>query len=458
MTTRTSELPAAGAFLAERFPQGGRVLCAVSGGLDSMCLLHFLDTWGRANGFTPAAAHFHHQLRAAAADDQRFVESWCAARHIPCFIGSGDTRALAETQGLSIEEAARNLRYAFLEETARREGFDAILTAHHADDNAETVLLNLVRGTGLRGLGGIPRQRDGILRPFLEVSRAELAAYAAAHHIPHVEDASNADPDAAARNFLRLEVMPLLRQVNPRAVEHINAAGRRLRVVDRSLEEEAARRTAHVEVREGRVTLAGQALAEATAAVRPRMLLRLFDLLGVGRRDITAAHLNAILRLMRNTLRGRESRLDLPHGVTARYCREWLILETRPQPLTEVQLLPDCPVTWGDYTLTLLDRREGPGLALRPRRQEERMSLTVGPCQAGDRLTLPGERGGRTVKRLCLDRHITLAERDRLPAVYLGDRLAAVWGLGVDVEFAPEGEPCRFIQIMKKTEENHHEK
>ena len=86
------------------------------------------------------------------------------------------------------------------------------------------------------------------------------------------------------------------------------------------------------------------------------------------------------------------------------------------------------------------------------------MSLTVGPCQAGDRLTLPGERGGRTVKRLCLDRHITLAERDRLPAVYLGDRLAAVWGLGVDQEFAPEGEPCRFIQIMKNTEENHHEK
>ena len=136
------------------------------------------------------------------------------------------------------------------------------------------------------------------------------------------------------------------------------------------------------------------------------MLLRLFNLLGVGRRDITAAHLNAILYLTRNTLWGRESRLDLPHGVTARYCREWLILETRPQLLTEVQLLPGCPVTWGDYRLTLLDQPEGEGLALRPWRQGEPMGLTVGPAEPGDRLILPETHGGgRSVKRLCLDPH-----------------------------------------------------
>ena len=179
---------------------------------------------------------------------------------------------------------------------------------------------------------------------------------------------------------------------------HINDAGRRLRVVDRSLEEEAARRTACVEVQEGRVTLSKQALAEAPDAVKPRMLLRLFDLLGVGRRDITAAHLNAILYLTRNTLWGRESRLDLPHGVTARYCREWLIL----------------PETHG---------------------------------------------GGRSVKRLCLDRRISLTERDRLPAIYAGGCLAAVWRLGVDEAFSVSaGEPCRFIQIAEAAKERDHEK
>ena len=279
----------------------------------------------------------------------------------------GTSGALWSGRALSLEEAARKLRYDFLRQEAEKLGQHIkIYTAHHADDNAETILFNLIRGTGVAGLTGMAYQQNGICRPLLDVTREELAAYAAARHIPHVEDTTNADPGAAARNFLRLEVMPRLRQINPRAVEHINDAGRRLRVADQSLEEEAARRTAHVEVQEGRVTLSRQALAEATDAVRPRMLLRLFDLLGVGRRDITAAHLQAILHLTRDTLWGRESRVDLPQGVTARYCREWLILETRPQLLTEVQLLQECPVAWGDYRITLLDHREGRDLPFGP--------------------------------------------------------------------------------------------
>lgn len=236
-----------------------------------------------------------------------------------------------EREGLSLEEAARKLRYNFLHQEAEKLGQHIkIYTAHHADDNAETILFNLIRGTGVAGLTGMAYQQNGICRPLLDVTREELAAYAAARHIPHVEDTTNADPGARGpETSSGWRSCPRLRQINPRAVEHINDAGRRLRVADQSLEEEAARRTAHVEVQEGRVTLSRQALAEATDAVRPRMLLRLFDLLGVGRRDITAAHLQAILHLTRDTLWGRESRVDLPQGVTARYCREWLILETR---------------------------------------------------------------------------------------------------------------------------------
>ena len=442
--------------------RGRSVLCAVSGGLDSMCLLDLLDRWCRERDGRVVAAHFNHRLRGTESDrDETFVRDWCAAHDISFVSGSGDVRGLAEREGLSLEEAARNLRYAFLRQEAEKLGPRIrIYTAHHADDNAETILFNLIRGTGVAGLTGMAYQQDGIYRPLLHVARAELADYAAAYGIPHVEDSTNGDPDAAARNYLRLEVLPRLKQINPRAVEHINSAGRRLRVVDRSLEEEAVRRTAHVEAREGRVTLSKRALAEAPDAVKPRMLLRLFDLLGVGRRDITAAHLNAILYLTRNTLWGRESRVDLPHGVTARYCREWLILETRPQLLTEVQLLPGCPVTWGDFRLTLLDHREGEGLAIRLRRQGEPMGLTVGPAALGDRLVLPETHGGgRSVKRLCLDRRISLTERDRLPAIYAGGCLAAVWRLGVDEAFSVSaGEPCRFIQIAEAAKERDHEK
>ena len=183
-------------------PEGG-ALCAVSGGLDSMCLLEMTVRQGQKQGRRVAAAHFNHQLRGAEADrDEAFVRDWCAAREIPFFAGRGDVRAFAEKTGRTVEEAARQLRYKFLEETRRREGFGCILTAHHADDSAETMLLNLLRGTGLKGLTGIPEKRDCILRPLLSVTRAELAAYAAEHRIPFVEDSTNGDgrcgPERAA--------------------------------------------------------------------------------------------------------------------------------------------------------------------------------------------------------------------------------------------------------------------
>ncbi len=232
--TTTNELPAAAEFLGRRFPHGGRVLCAVSGGLDSMCLLHFML---EQPGFRVTAAHFNHRLRGAEADrDESFVRDYCAQRHIPFVSGSGDVRALAEREGLSTEEAARRLRYAFLKETAAERGCDAILTAHHADDNAETMLLNLLRGTGSAGLAGIPPVRGNICRPFLRVTRLELAEYAQNHHIPHVEDETNDDPDAAARNALRGSVLPVLRQLNPRFAENMARTASILREESDALE------------------------------------------------------------------------------------------------------------------------------------------------------------------------------------------------------------------------------
>lgn len=437
-----------------------RVLCAVSGGLDSMCLLYMLNAWCKERDGQVIAAHFNHQLRCEAADrDETFVRDICAKWDIPLTVGRGDVRELAERERRTIEEAARILRYDFLRKTAEAEDCAVICTAHHAGDNAETILLNLVRGTGLKGLTGIEWRRGPLRRPLLDVTRTELEAYAAEWNIPHIEDETNADPEAASRNFLRLQVMPLLKELNPRAVEHISRTAGQLRTIDRSLENDAAERTAHVEARNGRVTLSMDALAQAPDAVKPRMLLRLFDLLGVGRKDIGAVHLNAILDLTRRTAWGKEGRISLPHGVTARYCRRWLILETRPQILTEVQLLPRQSLHWGDYALTLLDRREEEGIALRWQgRPGESPVITVGPCPPGERLALPGARGSRSVKRLCLDRRISLEERDRLPAVYVNGKLAAVWRLGVDTAFAPEEEmPCRFIKIRHIVEEDGHD-
>ena len=424
-----------------------------------MCLLFMLDEWCKERGGQVAAAHFNHRLRGAAADrDEEFVRDICARWGIPLTVGREDVGEYAKREGLSLEEAARNLRYAFLRRTAAERECERLYTAHHADDNAETVLLNLIRGTGLTGLTGMDWEQSGVCRPLLSVTRAELEAYAARWEVPHVEDETNADPEAAARNLLRLHVMPLLKELNPRAVEHICRTAGYLRTADESLEEDALNRLAHVRTRGGRAALSVDALFDAPEAVRPRMLLELFDRLGVGRKDVGAVHLEALLTLAGEGRRRVEGRISLPHGVTARHAGGRLILETRPQDLAEVRLLPDSPLRWGDYTLTLLDRTEGEGLALRRLKKE---AWTVAPCPPGERLTLPGARGSRSVKRLCLDGRISLEERDRLPAIYVEGELAAVWRLGVDTAFAPEGgAPCRFIKIEeteKQIEEDEHD-
>lgn len=159
---KRTELPRAEALCARYLDKNRPVLAAVSGGLDSMCLLHFL----RGEGYDVSCAHFNHQLRGEeAARDEDFVRAWCEKEDIPFYLGTGDVRAHARATGKTEEEAARDLRYAFLRETAQMLGAQIAL-AHHADDNAETVLLNFVRGTDLRGLCGMRPKQGDIVRRF----------------------------------------------------------------------------------------------------------------------------------------------------------------------------------------------------------------------------------------------------------------------------------------------------
>ena len=201
-------------------PAGSRVLCAVSGGADSMCLLHLL--WSRGD-LTLTVAHYEHGLRGEESlRDARFVEDFCRSEGIPFVLEHGDVSAYAREKGLGIEEAARELRYAFLEREAEKRNCDWIVTAHNADDNAETLLLNLCRGAGTLGLSGIPPRRGKLLRPLLCFTRAEILAYLEEQGIGHVEDSSN-ESDEYRRNLLRHRVMPVLRELNPRFAR---AAGR----------------------------------------------------------------------------------------------------------------------------------------------------------------------------------------------------------------------------------------
>ena len=205
------DLAAQAAAFADKYnmlPQGSTVLCALSGGADSMALLSVLEALAKPRSLTLHAAHFNHQLRGEESQrDEDFVVQWCQKRGIPLVVGRGDVAQEAQEQGKGVEETARAMRYGFLTATAQELGADKIATAHNADDNAETLLLHLARGTGLDGLTGIPPVRGILIRPLLATPRIDIAVYLAQEEIPHVEDSSNQDT-VYARNRLRQEVMP----------------------------------------------------------------------------------------------------------------------------------------------------------------------------------------------------------------------------------------------------------
>ena len=192
---------------------GDRLVVAVSGGVDSVVLLHLLAGERTRWELELLVAHFNHQLRGDESDaDEAFVRRLAVSYGMPFEARRGHVETFAASRGIGIEEAGRSLRYSFLEETRRTRKFTRIATGHNADDNVETVLLNLFRGSGVRGLAGIPVSRnDGrIIRPLLFASREEIASFAAACRLEHREDSSNA-ADAHARNILRHHVLPVVR-------------------------------------------------------------------------------------------------------------------------------------------------------------------------------------------------------------------------------------------------------
>jgi tRNA(Ile)-lysidine synthase len=191
----------------------GTVLVAVSGGADSVALLHLLHTLG----YPVSALHCNFHLRGEESDaDQQFVEKLCQQFGVSLGVTHFHTADYAKSHGISIEMAARELRYQWFREQMEAQKAQAIAVGHHMDDQAETLLLNLLRGTGLRGLAGMHPQHNSVVRPLLCVSRKDIEEYLRLHHLAYVTDSTNLQHDVL-RNRIRLEVMPLLEQLQPAA-------------------------------------------------------------------------------------------------------------------------------------------------------------------------------------------------------------------------------------------------
>jgi tRNA(Ile)-lysidine synthase len=219
---------------------GDRVLAAVSGGPDSVCLVHYLAQMSRRIPISVAVAHVHHGLRGRPADiDADFVRKLSSQLGLATALLKVPVARTARKRGMGVEEAARKLRYAALVDEARRLGFNKIATGHHMDDQAETVLLNLLRGTQLAALAAMPAQRPispkiGLIRPLLALKRSEIMLYLKAHRLKYRLDRSNLSTKLT-RNWLRREALPFLEIRNPRVREHLAGIAEQVQALPLSL-------------------------------------------------------------------------------------------------------------------------------------------------------------------------------------------------------------------------------
>ncbi len=418
-------------------PAGSKVLCALSGGADSMYLLSRLVE----EGYTVCAAHYNHGLRPAAQRDEQFVRNWCAAHNIPLTVGRGDVAAYAALHHLGIEEAARELRYAFLQQTAAENGCDVIATGHHAADNAETVLMNLIRGCGLNGLSGIPERRGNLVRPMLHMTREEIHAWLDAHQIPHVEDETN-DELNCTRNRVRHQLLPLLEELNPQAVAHITAAARRVGEDETELSRQAELLLAEsVETEEGTL-IPISVLNDAPLPLAIRVLMQLAP-------EARSVHLEDMLALCRSD--DPSAQLDIPGGCIRRVYDKLLFAAKSP-PAPEPAALCEGTQTWGGWHITctpaVCPRKayvDPTCFYLRPD------SYLIRSRREGDTLRL-GQRPEKTIKKLMIEGKIPRHLRDSVPILADSAHRAAAGGwLGPHREsLAQPGTPCLQIIIRKE--------
>ncbi|MGO5114023.1 tRNA lysidine(34) synthetase TilS [Candidatus Avoscillospira sp. LCP25S3_F1] len=411
---------------------GDAVTVALSGGADSVALLHVLLHLPLS--LTVSAAHFNHHLRGAESDrDETFCRDLCASWNVPLRCGGADVSALAQQWGTGVETAARRVRYDFFGSS------ETIATAHHSDDNLETLLLHLTRGSALRGLGGIPPRRDNIIRPLLCANRQEILDYLAEYHLPHVEDGTNTAP-LCGRNRLRLDVIPALYRENP-AVSRAALSTSLLLREDEALLEDLAHRLLQTAA-----SAEGWQVAPLLEAPRPLRLRALRQLLEeAGANNLSLRHLEAVEALL---TAGPSSSLDLP-SVTLRRQYDLLCttvpvsvpLDPAPLPLGGVLPFPDGRTLRCDGPHPYVP---GPGLHL---------VLDAPPLvrsrRPGDRLHHSG--GTKSVKALLIDKKIPAPLRDGIPVLEVDGRVVAVWGVGADPAFLPRpGQRCYTIHLYTK--------
>ena len=414
------------AFLKEQalLSPGDKLIAAVSGGADSVAMLFALYLLRDELGIILEAAHFNHHLRGAESDrDEAFVTDFCGRYCIPLHLGSG--RIVSGKKGL--EAAARDARYAFLRSLPGK-----VATAHTANDNAETVLMRLIRGTGLKGLGAIAPVSGNVIRPMLTVTRDDVEAFLEEYALPHVEDSSNAEDDFL-RNRIRHGILPLMRAENPRIGENLSAMALLLR------QDEACLQAMIPEEQMPDVSR----LKAMEPALRRRTLERFLKAQGV--REPEQIHILQAEQLLYHW--SPSASMQFPGGVTIGRQYDRLVrLECAPE-LPETRLSVPGEICIGgkrfvsEYATDLEERPDS--VLVCPVGV-----LIVRSRRSGDTMRLPG--GTRSLKKMYIDRKIPASQRAAVPVLADDRGVLAVFGIGTDIRFHPDSLPAVRVTLIEE--------
>lgn len=433
-------------------PEGTTVICAISGGADSVCLLHLLKSIAPQRGLKVYAAHFNHCLRGEESDrDEHFVRCLCREMDVELFCAAGDVNAYALEHGTGTEEAARALRYAYFASVAARLPGSRVATAHNADDNAETMLMNLSRGSGLKGLCGIPPVRDIYIRPMLCLSRADVISYLGENALPHVEDSTNSE-DIYTRNRIRHSVIPALRTINPAFSRAALEAAELLREDEKLLESIARDAVPFAEDGSGRIIIMADKLTAAEYPLAARAVRAAAARLGC---YPSAVHIRAVLELA--AAAAPSGQTGLPGNILARREYDRLIImrdyDEEKRKLTETELVWNNWVENGQNAFAIYFGAGKPGETdfdelFMFQKRDICGKISVRSRRAGDKICLDKRQGSKTLKKLFIEKKIPAAARADIPVIADEEKVLAIVSLGQSAEYKRETADC-FIAVKK---------
>ncbi|MFO8112427.1 MAG: tRNA lysidine(34) synthetase TilS [Desulfosalsimonadaceae bacterium] len=440
---------------------GDRVLVGVSGGPDSVALLHVLLELGRESRYQIGVAHVDHGLREKASKrDAAFVEDLAKKRNVPYYIKRIDLAAARKKTGGNLEEAGRDARYRFFHETADRYGFDRIAVGHHLEDNAELILMNIIRGSGPTGMSGIAPVRGRIVRPLLHCRRSDIQLYLNAKKIPYVHDESN-DNTRFHRNHIRHCLIPALEQYNPSVVENLHRLGQITGLESRWIDEWIAPvfDAAILERSNGRLVLDVEKTGGLHAALKRRMIRNALLAVKGNLRRIGYAHIDAVIGLLEKP--APSGRLDLPDRVRVTRCNASLVFTAENQSLRSPALAGRASV-FSEYEYWVTEKEAVSGridipeagvhMVLTRMAAEDMDVLPSGNTAAldWDRLVFPlsirnmrpgerfmplGMRRTQKLKNFFINNKIPAYKRGRIPLLQSGTQVAWIAGLRIDDRF-----------------------